>query len=309
MSLKNKILITGSRGLIGCTVKDQLKNSGPKVQGIDIDYPANHPEYGDIRDTQLIKSLAAECSGIIHLAAISRVILGEYKPKLCWDINVNGTRSVLQALYDLPNRPWIIYASSREVYGQQTELPVREEAALLPINAYAHSKVAAEKLIMEHRERGLQTAIVRFSNVYGSVHDHVDRVIPAFCRVAALGGSIRIDGGHNTFDFTHINDVVTGIMKVIDQLQVGCMDLPTVHFTTGQGITLRQAAELAKSLSQHSVNFLEASPRTFDVSSFYGDPTLASQLLGWEAKVNLQDGMTQLIDQFRHHIEPIAVNI
>lgn len=309
MSLKNKILITGSKGLIGRALQDQLKNIGLKVQGIDIDYPTTHPEYGDIRDTQLIGSLAAECKGIVHLAAVSRVILGERNPQLCWDINVNGTCSVLRALHDLPNRPWIIYAGSREVYGQQTELPVREEAALLPINAYAHSKVAAEKSVMEYRKRGLQTAIVRFSNVYGSVHDHVDRVIPAFCRVAALGGIIRIDGSHNTFDFTYIHDVVAGIMKVIDQLQGGCMDFPTVHFTTGQGVTLRQAAELARSLSQHSVSFLEGPSRAFDVSSFYGDPTLASQLLRWEAKVSLQDGMAQLIDQFRRYIEPIAVNI
>ncbi len=308
MSLKNKILITGSKGLIGHAVKDQLKNRRLKVQGIDIDYPATHSEHGDIRDAQLIKNLAAECSGIVHLAAVSRVILGERNPQLCWDINVNGTCNLLQALHDLPDKPWIIYASSREVYGQQTELPVREEATLSPINAYAHSKVAAEKLVMGYRKRGLQTAIVRFSNVYGSVHDHVDRVIPAFCRVAALGGMIRIDGSHNTFDFTHINDVVTGIVKVVDQLQAGCMDFPTVHFTTGEGVTLRQAAELAKRFSQHSVKFLEAPSRIFDISSFYGDPTLASQRLGWEAKVRLQDGMAQLIHQFKRHAELIAVN-
>ncbi len=296
---KDKILITGSKGLIGNALKKSLEQLGMQVIGIDINYPIHHEEHGDIRDHYSFKTLAAECVGIVHLAAVSRVIAGEKNPELCWEMNVDGTHNILKSINNLPNKPWIIYASSREVYGQQTKLPVSEDADLLPLNIYARSKVAAEKLVAEYRENGLQTATVRFSGVYGSTDDHIDRVIPAFCRVAALGGTMQIEGRGHTFDFTHIDDVVDGLIKVINKLQDGCIDLPTVHFTSGQAITLWDLSELAKSFSLTQVKYIEVPPRTFDISSFVGNTEFANLVLNWQAKVPLQDGIEKLIFQYR----------
>ncbi len=292
------ILITGSKGLIGYHLKKQFDVLGIPWLGIDVGYTTNHSEYGDIQDLELLKKLAAKVSGIVHLAAVSRVITGEKDPELCWNINVLGTRHILEAARASATKPWVIYASSREVYGQQKKLPVAEEATLAPINVYAQSKVAAEQLIMEYRENGLQTAILRFSNVYGSIDDHADRVIPAFCRVAAQGGTIRIDGGENTFDFTHIEDVVDGIIKVIDKLDRGSHDFQTTHFTSGQPTTLLKAAEVAKSVSKNRVNFVEAPSRSFDVSTFYGDTAHAFRTLGWKTKTGIVEGISQLVKQF-----------
>ncbi len=297
---KNKILITGSKGLIGQSLKNQLGALGFQVKGIDNAYAINHLEFGNIQDIALLKKLAPQCIGIVHLAGVSRVIAGEQNPSLCWNMNVEGTQKILEAAKNSPNNPWVIYASSREVYGQQDKLPVNEDAILLPLNVYARSKAAAEKLVLDYRAQGLQTAIIRFSNVYGSIDDYPDRVIPAFCKVAAFGGTIRIDGGHNTFDFTYIDDVTSGIIKVINKLQNGCFDLPPIHLTTGCGTTLLQAAELAKNISKKPVKFLHAPSRSFDVSTFYGDPTLANLLLDWKAKVTIKEGMARLIKDFKN---------
>ena len=296
---KDKILITGSKGLIGQSLKNQLCVLGFQVKGIDSAYAINHLEFGDIQNKELLKEAASECVGIVHLAGVSRVIAGEKNPDLCWKMNVEGTQKILEAANSSPNNPWVIYASSREVYGQQDSLPVNEDAILRPLNIYARSKVAAEELVLDSRNKGLQTAIIRFSNVYGSVDDHPDRVIPAFCRAAAFGGVIRIDGGHNIFDFTYIDDVTAGVVKVINQLQQGCFDLPPIHLTTGQGTTLLQAAELAKSVSVAPLEFLAAPSRSFDVSTFYGDPTRASHLLGWQPKVMIREGIARLVEGFR----------
>lgn len=297
--LKNKILITGSKGLIGSVLKNQLYLLGFQVKGIDIAYPLNHLEYGDFQDKELLKRLASDCVGIVHLAGVSRVIAGENNPPLCWNSNVEGTRKLLELVKSLHNNPWFIYASSREVYGQPSQLPVKEDASLLPLNVYARSKVAAEELVLNYRKQGLQIAIIRFSNVYGSTNDHPDRVIPAFCKAAALGGTIRIDGGHNIFDFTHIDDVIAGIVKIIDKLQNKCFDLPILHLVSGQGTTLLQAAELAKSVSKKPIKLLHAPSRTFDVNAFYGDPSLASQLLDWKTKISIEEGIAQLVKDFR----------
>ncbi len=297
---KDKILITGSRGLIGKALKTCLEKSGIEVLGIDINCPIHHKEYGDIRDSSLLRKLASECVGVIHLAAVSRVVSGEKDPELCWEVNVGGTDNVLKSINSLSdNKPWIIYASSREVYGQQMTLPVSEDADLLPLNIYARSKVSAENLVTGYRKNGLQTATVRFSGVYGSTDDHVDRVIPAFCRVAAFGGTMQLEGKSITLDFTYIDDVVDGLMKIIKKLQDGHKDLPTVHFTSGQAITLWELAELAKKASFAKVEFIETHPRSFDISSFVGHTELANQLLNWKAETPLQDGIAKLVGQYR----------
>jgi len=259
---KNKILITGSKGLIGSALKKRLHTFDLHVKGIDNSYPINHLEYGDIQDIELLKKLVYECSGIIHLAGISRVITGETNPSLCWSLNVDSTKKLLEIAKNSPSNPWVIYASSREVYGQQEKLPVKENASLLPLNVYAKSKLAAEKLMLSYRKTGLQVAVIRFSNVYGSPYDHSDRVIPAFCKAAAFGGIIRIDGAHNTFDFTYIDDVITGVVKVINKLQSGCFDLPILHFSSGQSTTLLQVATLAKSISDQKIEFLHTPSRS-----------------------------------------------
>jgi nucleoside-diphosphate-sugar epimerase len=71
---------------------------------------------------------------------------------------------------------------------------VAEDAPLSPRNVYARSKVAVEQLTEEARERGMIAAVVRFSNVFGDTEDHADRVVPAFARAAAAGGTVRVDG-------------------------------------------------------------------------------------------------------------------
>ncbi len=294
----NKILITGSLGLIGRELEKQLKILGIPMQGIDLLYPADHPLQGDIRDVEKLTELAVDCIGIVHLAAVSRVIAGEQNPERCWDVNVNGTQKVLEVAQKSRNKPWVLYASSREVYGQQPVLPVKENDPRLPCNIYARSKVGAEDLMQAYRRKGLQIAILRFSNVYGRTQDYEDRVIPAFCKASAFGGSIRIDGGHNTFDFTYIDDVIDGILKMIQKLQQGYCDLPPMHLTSGKGTTLLEAAEYAKGVSKFDIDFVEAPSRTFDVATFYGDPTLAHDILGWQAKVGIREGISLLVKSF-----------
>ncbi len=295
---EKKILITGSKGLIGHALKSQLQISGFQVIEIDLRYPQRHPNHGDVRDLKRLEALSQDCCGIVHLAGVSRVIAGEKNPELCWDMNVNGTHAILAAALKSPSRPWVIYASSREVYGQQILLPVKESALLSPVNVYAKSKIAAENAVLEYRAQGLQTAILRFSNVYGSLNDYEDRVIPAFCKAAALGGTIRIDGSHNVFDFTYIDDVVEGIISAINVLEKGRSDLPAIHFTTGKGTTLLEAATFAKKSSHFKVLFQEMPSRTFDVGRFYGDPSLAFEHLGWRASVMIEEGINRLVRLF-----------
>ncbi|NGX38377.1 MAG: UDP-glucose 4-epimerase [Chlamydiae bacterium] len=292
-----KILITGSKGLIGAALKHALQFNGIEVAGIDFQFDPFHPEYGDILDLSSLASALENTQGIVHLAAISRVVLGESNPDLCLETNVEGTRNVIQTALSSSQKPWVLFASSREVYGQQKSLPVTESAPLQAVNTYGESKIEGEKIVEEAKDKGLNTAIVRFSNVYGSIFDHPDRVVPAFCRAAAEGSAFTVDGEQNIFDFTYLEDVVQGILSLIRLLLLGA-SLPPIHLATGCPSSLGQLAQIAKKASLHSIDIKHGTSRSSTVNTFWGDPTRAKNILNWKACVGIEEGMHRLIQQY-----------
>ncbi len=294
--MSGKILITGSEGLVGSALRRKLESSGFEVRGLDI--RAGDSEAGDVRDAIDVRDAMRGCIGVVHLAAVSRVVWGERDPDLCWKTNVEGFRNVLEAADQGAIKPWVIFASSREVYGQPERLPADEETPLRPVNVYARSKVAGEQLIAEARDRGLRACVIRLSNVYGSTQDHPDRVVPAFARAALLGQPLRIDGCDHTFDFTHINDVVQGITAVVALLDRSVAPPPPIHFVSGVPTTLGELAALAIDIAQSDSTVTHAPPRNFDVAKFHGCPGRAQSLLGWSPRTSLRQGLATLINDF-----------
>lgn len=301
---ERRILVTGAAGLIGGLVSRLLRAEGIRVLPLDL-RGANPAERGDFCDPARLAPLLAEADGVLHFAAVSRVVDGERDPDRCWDVNAVATGRLLDLAQQSPRRPWIAYASSREVYGQQEVLPVPEDAPLKPKNIYARSKAEAERLVVAARARGQQTAILRFSNVYGSIHDHADRVVPAFARAAATAASrqgdatVRVDGSGCTFDFTHVADVADGILRLVRRLNDGVRDLPPVHFASGRQTSLGELALLAQRVGGPALRIVEAPARGFDVHRFAGDPARAEQLFGWRATTRLEDGFARLAADFR----------
>ncbi|MEP7121180.1 MAG: NAD(P)-dependent oxidoreductase [Byssovorax sp.] len=292
----SRILITGSAGLVGRALRSALAARHDDVVGLDLQ--ANEAERGDVRDSPRVDAAVRGCVGIIHLAAVSRVIWGERDPEGCWSTNVDGLRNLLSAAEQAPRPPWVIFASSREVYGQADAFPVTEAAPLRPVNIYGRSKERGEALLSEARTRGLRAAVIRLSNVYGRTRDHADRVVPAFARAAALGEPLRVEGADHTFDFTHLDDTVRGIVSLVDLLRAG-RDAPgPIHLLTGQPTTLGELASLAVALAGSRASITQAAPRTFDVERFHGDPRRAQEVLSWAPRVPLREGLGRLIQEF-----------
>jgi UDP-glucose 4-epimerase len=93
-----KILLTGSEGLIGKALQITLLSQNIDIQSYDHKLPHNHPSCGDILDPATLRRAVKDCEGIIHLAAVSRVIWGEKDPDLCWKTNFEGTQNILRNL-------------------------------------------------------------------------------------------------------------------------------------------------------------------------------------------------------------------
>lgn len=287
------ILVTGSDGLIGQAFFEQGDPERLELRPFDLrGDPAQ-----DTRNRSALAQAINGVEGVIHLAAVSRVVWAENNPVLTAETNIDALRNLIELMFDSPCKPWLIFASSREVYGEQDQLPVPEDAPLKPMNTYARSKVAGENLVAQAQEAGMLAQIVRFSNVYGTIDDHADRVVPAFARAAAMGGEIRVDGSGNTFDFTHVDDAARGLHALCDAVRSG-EQLPPVHFLTGIGTSLAELAALAASFAAEPLTVREAPSRSFDVARFYGDPARARELLGWSAQVPLVEGMDRLVADF-----------
>lgn len=293
----HRILITGSAGLVGGALQRALVEHGFEVVGLDL--RSSGASRGDVRDLEAVRRAVGGCDGIVHLAAVSRVLWGEQDPELCLSTNVGGLRNVLAAAAASKRRPWFVFASSREVYGQPELLPATEDAPLRPVNVYGRSKVEGERLVEAAGRDGVRVGIIRLSNVYGSIDDHADRVVPAFARAAVEGAPLRVDGQEHTFDFTYIDDVTHGIEALVRLLLAGEVAPPPLHFVTGVPTTLGELAEAAIEIAASTSTVQLAPPRDFDVARFYGSPERARTLLGWSPIVPVRDGLTRLIDAYR----------
>lgn len=301
--MAKRILITGSSGLVGTALTAALRSEGLDVLCLDL--VERGTAQGDIRDAPLVHTRVALVDGVIHLAAVSRVVAAERDPDGCRATNVSGLRNVLDAAARSERAPWVIFASSREVYGQPAMLPVTEDAPLRPINVYGRSKLEGEHLVAAARQAGLRASTVRLTNVYGSTADHEDRVVPAFARAAATSSDLRLDGPDHTFDFTHIDDVVRGIVALAALLVADAPSPEPIHLASGRATTLAELATLAVQCGRSTSTVRLAAPRDFDVSRFVGDPSRARALLGWQPQVRLEDGVARLVTDFQAQFQGV----
>lgn len=209
----------------------------------------------------------------------------------------------MKAATNKPLRPWVLLASSREVYGEPAQLPVSDDQPLDPVNIYGKAKAYMEEQAILARMAGVNSAIVRLANVYGCTEDHQDRVLPAFCRRAVKGLPLRVDGYSHLFDFTHVSDTVEGINKMVALLDAGEQNLPPIHLLPGIGTTLQEAAQLAVRAAGTGADIYEAESRHYDVCRFTGNPERARQLLNWETKIDPKEGIPMLVQAYKEKME------
>ncbi|MGA1866074.1 MAG: NAD-dependent epimerase/dehydratase family protein [Thermoplasmatota archaeon] len=313
------VMVTGGAGFIGSSLTEHLLHKGYHAIVLDNrEDPKNSPEVleridyynGDIRDKRLLNDILREhdVEGIVHLAAVSRVVIGEESPEICIDTNLNGTRILLEAIRESGGRPWFIYGSSREVYGEPANLPVKESDPKAPINTYGRTKLGSEKLLEEHaRTKDLKACTLRFSNVYGNENDIQDRVIPRFIIAGLRNERMEIHGGRQIFDFTHIDDTVNGIGKCVEHLEKRCNGHPghyydDFHVLIGKGVTLQELANIISRHLRKDIDIHYTKPRTYDVERFIGDPTKSREVLGFSANIGIEEGIRSTIERFREHL-------
>jgi nucleoside-diphosphate-sugar epimerase len=286
------IVVTGSSGLIGRSLVRELTLRGHSVLPFDV----RDNRLCDTRKFATVLPTIEHVSGVVHLAAISRVVWAELHPKLSDEVNVEASFRLVEFVASRSEKPWLIFGSSREVYGERGTAPTREDVLPAPMNHYARGKLAVEQMIADANSPAFIGNICRFSNVYGCADDHRDRVCMAFARAAAFGGEIRLEGGKNLFDFTHVRDVTRGLVRLVELTSRG-VRLDPIHLVSGVGTNLEELAEIALLEARSPISVRLEPPRSFDVSAFVGDPQRAKEILDWTAEIPIQLGMASLVSE------------
>ncbi len=309
-----RLLITGGAGFIGTNLTVKLVELGFDVTILDKDIPMStchsgnvQLAVGDIRDSNLVDSVMRKgrFDGIIHLAAVSRVIDAENDPELCKTVGIDGTRNLLSAS-EKYGKPWIILGSSREVYGEPKKLPVKESDGINPINLYGRVKADCEKMVSEYgRVNEVPVMILRFSNVYGSWFDHTSRVTPLFVRNVLADRTVTINGGGQVFDFTHVDDTVNGIVCAIESILSGKVMCDDIHLLTGKPHSLQELVSVIEKVTDKKADVEYNAPRSYDVEKFYGDPSKASDVIGFQSSISLEEGIEKIVNNIRN--KPLRV--
>ncbi|MFW8602379.1 NAD-dependent epimerase/dehydratase family protein [Desulfobacterota bacterium M19] len=303
------ILIIGGAGFIGRTLQERLCESGKKIILLDKKKPFSvysEPVIyinADVCDQENMLSVFEkhQIDGVIHLAAVSRVVEAENNPQECKRTNIGGIHSLLNSIEPSEQKPWLIFGSSREVYGEAVTLPVKESAPKKEVNIYGKTKIEGESLFLKFsKHHRLNCAIIRFSNVYGNRYDIFDRVIPRFIRAIVTKKTLTIEGGDQLIDFTHIDDTVEGVLRVIDYLNSKDNIQESFHICPGVGWSLYQLIGFIEKATGMNAKIKINSKRDYDVVKFVGDTSKINKLLGLQDFISLEEGINKCINEYCH---------
>ncbi len=280
-----RILVTGGTGFIGTHLVAALATAGNEIVVLDnlhrshvppVRLPGVHFIEGDLRDRKMVYAASRGVRVIYHLGAQSNVMEAVANVDYSFTTNVIGTYQVLAAaLEERVER--VVFTSSREVYGEAHDMPVVEECALNPQNAYGASKASAEVYCRAfQRTYGLDISVLRLANVYGP--GDYGRVIPLWLERARQRTDLELYGGEQVLDFVPVGTVVAALQRAAATSLGG----QPVNVASGVGTRLRDLAARMQALPGFTARVRRLPARSVEVRSFIADVTRMRTLLGIE---------------------------
>jgi UDP-glucose 4-epimerase len=314
MNRFGKVLVTGGAGAIGSNVTDELVLAGADEVIVLDNLVRGRRENlawakangnvalveGDIRDRALVRELMAGVDVVFHLAAI-RITQCAEEPRLALEVLVDGTYNVVEAAAEAGVRK-LIASSSASVYGLAEEFPTTERHH--PYNndtLYGAAKVFNEGLLRSMRAmQGLDYVALRYFNVYGprmDVHGLYTEVLVRWMeRIAGGEPPLILGDGSQTMDFVYIGDVARA------NLLAAQSDLTDVAFNVAHGTetSLLELARMLLGVMESDLSVVHGPARAVNgVTRRLADTSVAREQLGFEAEVDLEEGLSRLVDWWR----------
>jgi UDP-glucose 4-epimerase len=309
-----RILVTGGAGAVGSAVVDQLVAERPAEIVVFEKFTRGRPENlawalahgpvtvieGDLRDRRSVQTALQGVDVVFHLAAI-RVTQCAEDPRLALEVMVDGTFNVAEAAVEA-NVSKLVAASSAAVYGMAQVFPTPEDHhPYANRTLYGAAKTFNEGLLRSFNDRyGLAYAMVRYFNVYGPRIDifgpHTEVLVRWMERIEAGDPPLILGDGTQTMDFVHVDDVARATIlaaksEVTDQIfNVGSGVETSLNDLAGALLKVMGSGQSPQYGPERAVNPV---PRRL------ADTTKARRLLGFEATIDLESGLRNLVDWWR----------
>jgi nucleoside-diphosphate-sugar epimerase len=312
MPLTGTVVVTGGAGFIGSHIASALSAGGARVRVLD-DLSTGHREnldeiggdidfiQGSVADENVLAKALDGAEVVFHEAAIPSVPRSVAEPIQTHIASVDGTFSLLLAARDKKVRR-VVYAASSSAYGDQPTLPKVEQMAPDPLSPYAVAKLVGEYYCQVFtRVYGLETVSLRYFNVFGPRQDPGSQYSGVVSRfISALFGDERpviYGDGEQSRDFTYIENVVAANLNAASA--PGAVG-KVINVANGARVTLNELlAELKDLTGKQDVTAEYLEPRVGDVRHSLADITMARELLGYESKVDLREGLQRTIDWWK----------
>ncbi len=312
------VLVTGGAGFIGSKVSDRLLERGdrvicldsfdhfydPEIKRRNIDAAGRHTGFvlveGDIRDSNLLKSMAEEhkIDAVIHSAARAGVRPSIQDPQLYEDVNIKGTMNLLEMARSIQPENFV-FLSSSSVYGINKKIPFSENDPVdHPISPYAATKKACELICHTyHHLYGLNITCIRPFTVYGP-RQRPEMAIHKFTHMIDHGETIPMFGdGLSKRDYTYIDDLVDGILSALDRP----LGYEVINLGEEETITLQDLIRLIEKNLEKEAKIERLPEQPGDVPVTYADISRARNLLEYDPSVKIEDGIPKFIEWYRQH--------
>lgn len=306
----------GGAGFIGSHTAEQLLNEGAAEVVVYDNFSRGKQENlehvlkdrrarvfdvgGDILHVDTLSAALKEADGVFHFAALWLLQCREY-PVSAFEVNVRGTFNVMDACVKSGVKR-LIYSSSASVYGEALHEPMGEDHPLNNRNFYGATKIAGEAMLRAyHQQYGLDYVGLRYMNVYGPRQDYkgayVSVIMKMLDALEAGRNPVIVGDGSESLDFVSVRDCASANICAMKAQTTDAF----YNVGTGVKTTLRDLAELLMELTAvHApIDFVPRSDASI-VRNRIGDTAKAVREIGFDAKVQLRDGLRDLI-RWRHH--------
>ena len=308
-----RVLVTGGAGFIGGHLCRSLLAAGVEVVVLD-NFRTGKPENlkdlpvrlvrGCITDRSAVRDAVAGCEAVFHLAALVSVPESMDRIHECVSLNVTGLLTVLEEAAAAGARK-LVLSSSAAIYGDDPEVPKREDMRPAPKSPYAITKLDGEYYCALFAATGrIETACLRYFNVFGPRQDPNSAyaaAVPIFIRRALAGQPITIHGdGGQTRDFVFVQDVVAA--NVFAASKTGLTGVFNVGY--GGSVTIRDLAERIVAQTGATGGIVFEAPRAGDVCHSRASAEKL-QAAGWRPSYDLQSGLSETLQWYKTNSLPV----
>jgi len=302
-----KYIITGGAGFIGSHIVEELVRQAQEVVVIDNLYNTSKDKIkpslkkirfvkGDVRNLELLKKEFKGADFVLHLAALISVTESVKKPEEYHEVNVGGTRNVLEAA-KLNNVKRVVFSSSCAVYGSTDKVPQDESLKPTPMSPYAENKLEGEKLCKEYyKSHGLKTICLRYFNVFGPRQDPKSPyagVISIFAQKLLDNVQPTIFGdGEQTRDYVFVKNVVQANLLAC-KTEKGFGEI--FNIGTEKETSVNTILKLVNKGFGKDIKPIYAPAREGEMARACADCTKAKKTLGYKVNYSFENGLAQTI--------------